>query len=203
MTNQPQHEPGRQVAPSPVDEPAGTVGHPADLLLEREAAQRLTRRLIGSTLPALIFIDTRGEPVALDRYVSRSLVLYLYPGGETSPDGGKDSLLTDAAQHRAFRERLSELAHLKLVVLGLSSESPHTQTISAEAQRLSHTLLSDPELRLAAALGLPTVTIGIGEYYRRLTLIVNRGRIGHVFFPVVNVQSGAEQVLTWAKVNGL
>lgn len=186
----------------PVDKPAGTVGHPADLLLEREATQRLARRLVGSPLPALIFIGTRGEPVALDRYASRSLVLYLYPGGETSPDGGNDSLLTDAVQHRAFRERLAELAHLKIVVLGLSSEAPHTQTINAEAQRLSHTLLSDPELRLAAALELPTVTVGIAQCYRRLTLVVNRGRVGHVFFPVANVQSGADQVLTWAKVNG-
>jgi peroxiredoxin len=203
VTNHQQHEHGGQVSSPSVDNFAGTGGHPVDRLLEREAAQRLTRRLVGSTLPALIFAGTRGEPVALDRYVSRALVLYLYPGSETSPDGGNDSLLTDAAQHRSFRERLAELAHLKFVVLGLSSESPHAQIVNAEAQRLSHVLVNDPELRLAAALGLPTATIAGAEYYRRLTLIVNRGRIGHVFFPVLNVQCGADQVLTWAKVNGL
>lgn len=188
----------RRSCESPVD-----AGHPADCLRERDAAQRLARRLVGSTIPALLLVGTRGEDAALDRLASRSLVLYLYPGASSSPDGGDDSLLTDATQHRAFRERLSELANRRFVVLGLSSETPEAQLVSAVAQRLSHVLLSDPRLLLADAMGLPTVTVAGARLYRRLTIVVHRGQIGHVFFPVANVQRSADQVLTWAKVNGL
>lgn len=179
------------------------VGHPADRLRERDAAHRLARRLVGSTIPALLLVGTRGEDVALDRYASRSLVLYMYPGGSNSPDGGNDSLLTDAAQHRAFRERLAELANRRFVVFGLSSETPQSQLVSAVTQRLSHALVSDPQLLLAGTMGLPTVTVAGATYYRRLTIVVHHGRIGHVFFPVVNVQRSANQVLTWVKINGL
>jgi peroxiredoxin len=148
-------------------------------------------------------VGTHGEDVALDRFASRSLVLYLYPGGSSSPDGGNDSLLADAAQHRAFRDLLPELANRRFVVHGLSSETPQTQLASAVAQSLTHGLLSDPQLLLTGAMGLPTITVAGAQYYRRLTIVVQHGRISHVFFPVVNVQRSADQVLTWATVSGL
>ncbi len=108
--------------------------------------------------------------------------------------------MLDAAQHRAYRADEPDMLALKLVVLGISSQSSGEQQESTEATRVRHVLLSDPNLLLAGRLGLPTFEWGGGQWYRRLTMVVCRGRIDKVFYPVENPARNPAQVVAWAKV---
>jgi peroxiredoxin len=57
-------------------------------------------------------------------------------------------------------------------------------------------MLADPDLQLAAALGLPTFTAD-----GRLTLLVGGGRIEHAFYPVFPPDRHAREVLAWLRAH--
>jgi len=50
---------------------------------------------------------------------------------------------------------------------------------------------------LAERLGLPTFEAGDRPRYKRLTLVLNGGRIEHVFYPVFPPDRHAAEVLAW------
>jgi peroxiredoxin len=85
-------------------------------------------------------------------------------------------------------------------VLGVSSQSPEVLRASTQHGKLAHSLLSDEELKLAAALDLPTLGHGDPRLYRRLTLMVRGGVIRHVFYPVENPAANADQILAWSRL---
>lgn len=58
-------------------------------------------------------------------------------------------------------------------------------------------MLSDPALRLAKALKLPTFTAGGMTLYKRLTLVIRAGVIEHVFYQVFPPDQHVEQLLAW------
>jgi peroxiredoxin len=108
--------------------------------------------------------------------------------------------MLDAAQHRAFGAHEHDMSTLNLSVFGISSQWPGMQRESAEATRVRHPLLSDPHLLFAEKLGLPTFEDGGRRWYRRLTMVVRRGRIGKVFYPVSSPARNPAQVIAWTKV---
>ena len=64
---------------------------------------------------------------------------------------------------------------------------------------LPYPLLSDPGLVLADQLGLPTFTAGGERLYKRLTLVLNGGRIEHAFYPVFPPNTHAAEVVDWLR----
>lgn len=110
--------------------------------------------------------------------------------------------MADAAQHRAFRDRRDELFRHGVLVAGLSSQSQDEQLATAETHGVLHWLLSDPELSLAQALGLPTCSANGGTVFARAILIVRHGEVAEAVHPVETPENSAEQVLVWAKANG-
>jgi peroxiredoxin len=74
--------------------------HPRVILdsgCHRKAAG-LADRLVGQPIPPVSFDCYQGRPVDLDTYASGFLlVLYLYPGSASSPEGGPDAQAMDAA----------------------------------------------------------------------------------------------------------
>ncbi len=71
------------------------------------------------------------------------------------------------------------------------------------AGRLTHRLLSDPQLGLARELELPTFEHDYARCYPRLTLIAKDGRIEKAFFPVASAGRSAAPVITWTPVQGI
>ncbi|MGA9875636.1 MAG: redoxin family protein [Solirubrobacteraceae bacterium] len=184
--------------------PAGDIGDlTADLgslIRAREETRRLADRLVGRAIPSLLLSSSHGNTVDLERYARRSVAIYLYPGANSSPDGGEDSPMVDSAQQRGFAALEPDMSALGLPVVGISTHSQDEQIDSALANHIRHALLSDPGLSLADELGLPTFTNG-ARRYRRLTIIAHGGRIGKVFYPVDGARNPA-QVVAWAKVHG-
>jgi peroxiredoxin len=62
-------------------------------------------------------------------------------------------------------------------------------------------VLSDEKLALTRALKLPTMEVADLTLIKRLALIVDNGRISHVFYPVFPPDRNAGDVLAWLKAN--
>jgi peroxiredoxin len=58
-------------------------------------------------------------------------------------------------------------------------------------------VIADPERRLGAAIGLPTFEFDGATLYRRVTLVLEVGRIERVFYPVFPPDRNAEEVVVW------
>lgn len=164
-------------------------------------------RLPGMRLPGLALPSTLGGEVELTGAAARAgtLVLYVYPRtgtpGEPSPDGWDaiPGARGCTPQSCAFRDHRAELRALGADVLGLSAQPADEQAAFADRERLPFALLSDPQLRLAAALGLPTFDVAGLRLYKRITLVVEDGAIANAFYPVFPPDRNAADVLAWLR----
>jgi peroxiredoxin len=164
--------------------------------------------LPGTRMPDLRLTSTTGEVVNLGALGPGRTVLYLYPmtgrPGTDLPEGwdlipGARGCTPEACGFRDHHAGL--LAAGAARVFGLSSQDTGYQREAAERLRLPFGMLSDPELILAAALGLPTFEASGQTLYKRLTLIVSGDAVEHAFYPVFPPDQHAEQVLAWLRDN--
>jgi len=159
--------------------------------------------LDGCELPALRLPSTGAGEVDLATATERLTVVYVYPRtgvpGQALPDGWDEipGARGCTPQSCAFRDHVLELAAYGAAVIGLSSQPADEQREFARREHIPYPLLSDPELRLAQALRLPTFEAGARRFYRRLTFVARERRITRVFYPVFPPQHNAVQVLDW------
>ena len=62
-------------------------------------------------------------------------------------------------------------------------------------------LLSDANLAFAGALNLPTFAFEGETLLKRLTLVIDSGRVSKVFYPVFPPNKSAEETLHWLQEN--
>lgn len=86
-------------------------------------------------------------------------------------------------------------------LFGLSTQDTAYQREAAERLHLPFALLSDEKLEFARALRLPTFQIAGMTLLKRLTLVIDDGRIAHVFYPVFPPDRSAEETLRWLQSN--
>jgi peroxiredoxin len=164
--------------------------------------------LEGSEIPPVSLPSTAGRDIDLSWAARGVLVLYLYPrtGRPREPlPAGWDEIPGARGctpQSCAFRDRFGDLRALGADVLGLSAQPLPDQVEFAERVGLPYPILSDPELGLAAALGLPTFEAAGMRLYRRLTMIARRGRIVKAFYPVFPPDRNAADVAAWLTESG-
>jgi peroxiredoxin len=102
----------------------------------------------------------------------------------------------------AFRDLYAELkAEGAAHVFGLSTQSNAYQAEMAARLHLPFPVLSDEKLELARALSLPTMEVAGLTLIKRLAMIIDDGRIRHVFYPVFPPDRNAGDVLDWLKTN--
>jgi peroxiredoxin len=158
--------------------------------------------LLGAALPELTPASTQG-PIGL-RQPGR-LVLYVYPRtgvpGQPLPDGWDaiPGARGCTPQSCAFRDHEADLRALGARVVGMSAQTLDEQREFAAREHIPYPLIADPELRLAAALGLPTFAVEGMRLYRRITLVARDGRIEHVFYPVFPPDRNAADVVAWLR----
>ena len=171
---------------------------PADLPVPEDdgAADHLT----GLELPALELESSQG-PVDV-RDVD---VLYVYPRtgrpGRELPAGWDETPGARGCtpQSCGFRDAHGELRALGMRVAGLSAQPLDDQLEFAGRNAMPFPVIADPELKLGAALGLPTFEIERDVLYRRLALVSENGRIAEVFYPVFPPDENAADVLAWLR----
>jgi peroxiredoxin len=160
--------------------------------------------LVGLELPTLELDSSEGR-VDLTELAARLAVLYVYPAtgipGRPSPDGW--DVIPGARgctlQSCAFRDHAAELAELGARVAGLSAQSLEQQIEFARREHMPFPVIADPELSLRDALALPTFEFGGVTLYKRITLVVEAGRIEHVVYPVFPPDQNAEYVVAWLR----
>lgn len=171
----------------PVPEDDGAAGH-----------------LVDAAVPPIALTATTGESIRLADLPGRT-VLFCYPRtgrpDEELPPGwnaipGARGCTPEAC---GFRDAHSQFADLGVRVLALSTQSPDYQLEMADRLHLLFPVLSDERLELTNALGLPTFETSGWTLLKRLTLVIDDGRISHVFYPVFPPDSHAAEVLAWLR----
>jgi peroxiredoxin len=158
--------------------------------------------LHGAMLPQLTLESTHG-PQSLRALAMDLLVLYVYPraGRPGVPSLPRWDEIPGARgctpQSLGFREAYERFQALGAEVAGLSAQTLDDQKEFAERNAIAYPILADPELRLGAALRLPTFEVEGVTLYKRLALVVEACAIAKVFYPVFPPNENARDVLAW------
>jgi peroxiredoxin len=162
------------------------------------------RHLPGMLVPSLALASTAGRRVNLASLGGRTIV-YCYPRTgqpDQDPPPGWDDVPGARGctpEACAFRDHHSELRALGAEVFGLSTQDTTYQQEVVARLHLPFEILSDANFELTTALKLPTFTIAGMTLVRRLTLVIQDGRIEKVFYPVFPPDRHAEAVARWLR----
>jgi peroxiredoxin len=178
---------------------------PADLPVPEDDGA--AAHLAGAVMPPITLPSTRGGTVDLSRLGPRA-ILYVYPmtgtPGVPLVDGWDQipGARGCTPESMGFRDHYDEIAALGAQVFGLSTQDTAAQAEAAGRLRLPFPLLSDSGLVLAGRLRLPAFTASDGVVrYKRITLVLDQGRISHVFYPVFPPDAHAAEVLDWLRAH--
>jgi peroxiredoxin len=159
--------------------------------------------LRGMVVAPISLASTRGRRVRLDEIATRWTVVYAYPRTGVpdvdSPDGWDaiPGARGCTPQSCSYRDHIAELHAAGATVFGLSTQSTEYQQEMAARLHLPFEVLSDADLALTRAMRLPTFQYGEWTVLKRHTLVVSKGRIEEVFYPVFPPDADAEIVLHW------
>jgi peroxiredoxin len=175
---------------------------PADLPVPEDDGA--ADHLLDAVVPAIELPATTGDAISLNELEGRT-VLFAYPRtgrpDEELPPGwnaipGARGCTPETC---GFRDAHGQFTDLGVRVLALSTQSPEYQRELAERLGLPFPVLSDEGLELTRALGLPTFETSGMTLLKRLTLVIDDGRIAHVFYPVFPPDTHAAEVLAWLR----
>ncbi|MCV0427978.1 MAG: peroxiredoxin [Roseibium sp.] len=168
-------------------------------MTENEFVETLT----GKPVPELTLTATDGTAADLSS-LEGITVVYAYP--RTSPPNqppieGWDQIPGARGctpQSKGFAEQHDAILQAgALRVFGLSTQNSDYQAEVVERLNLPFEILSDAELKLADALGLPRFEAGGMTLLSRLTLVVEDGKVRKVFYPVENPAENAAEVAAY------
>jgi peroxiredoxin (alkyl hydroperoxide reductase subunit C) len=168
------------------------------------------KHLVGMTIPPISLVATDDTSVPLSALPGRTVVFGYPRTGEPGKIGLTDDwdMIPGARgctpQTCAFRDLFAELkAAGAAQVFGLSTQSNAYQAEMASRLHLPFPVLSDEKLELTRALNLPVMEVAGLTLIKRLALVIDEGRITHVFYPVFPPDRNAGDVLMWLKLNPL
>jgi DNA-binding HxlR family transcriptional regulator/peroxiredoxin len=166
-------------------------------------AHRL-HELVGARVPRISLASTASTALDVVDSDARVTVLFGYPAtGRPTPLPEGWSEIAGASgctlENRLFAARYDEFSAKGIAVHGVSTQRTDEQQAFAVAEEIPHTLLSDVELELTAALRLPTFRAGGYERLKRLVLLVNADRVvTAVRYPVTDIADAVNWALTTA-----
>lgn len=158
----------------------------ATALIDDGAARHLTP---GHPLPDVNLPSTAGETVAVAR-LHGAAVLFVYPwtGRPDLPNPPNWDDIPGAhgstPEAEGFRDQHAAFRDLGVAVFGISGQDTAYQREFATRLGLPFPLLSDESFALRDGLALPTFTTGGVTYLKRLTLLIESGRIARIAYPV-------------------
>ncbi|WP_424631051.1 peroxiredoxin [Bradyrhizobium sp. SYSU BS000235] len=166
------------------------------------------KHLKGTAIPAVALRATDGSSVTLSSLSGR-VVLFAYP---RTGEPGKIGLVDDwdmipgargcTPQTCSFRDLFKDLKEAGAQhVFGISTQDTDYQREMVERLHVPFQVLSDSDLALTRALNLPTMDVAGLTLIKRLALIIDNGKITHVFYPVFPPDRNAGDVLEWLQAN--
>lgn len=159
--------------------------------------------LTGMTLPDVTLPATEGADVTLSSLLGTG-VIFCYPmtgrPDRALPEGwdmipGARGCTPQACAYRDLAADLSArgVDH----IYGISTQTTAQQIEAATRLHLPFALLSDEAGELAAALDLPVMEVEGKVMLKRLTMIVQDGKIVQVHYPVFPPDQDAPRVIKW------
>jgi peroxiredoxin len=162
-----------------------------------------TRHLRNARFSAIRLHATDGTVVDLS-HLSGCVVVYAYPrmGKPNVANFDGWDMIPGARgctpQSCSFRDHYAELKKLGVnAVFGLSTQDTGYQREAVERLHLPFAILSDCDLKLTRAMNLPTFEAGGMTLLKRFTLIIEKGVIAQVFYPVFPPDQDAPNVIAW------
>ena len=172
--------------------------------LPRPQDEGEARHLKGMQLPKLFLPSTSGVMVDLSA-MPRTTIVYAYPmtgvPGVPLP-ADWDSIPGSrgcTVECLAFKDHRAEIEELGADVYGLSTQDTAYQKELADRLHLPFSVLSDARLELTNALMLPTMSVEGKTLLKRVTLVLEKREISHVFYPVFPPNEAASTVLEWLR----
>jgi DNA-binding HxlR family transcriptional regulator/peroxiredoxin len=160
--------------------------------------------LVGSRVPEIALPSITGTTLDVVDAGARATVLFGYPatGRPTPlPDGWSEIAGASGCtlENRLFAARYDDFVARGIAIHGVSTQRTDEQKAFAASEEIPHTLLSDLDLELAAALRLPTFRAGGFERLKRVVLVVGRDRVVQaVRYPVTDIADAVDWALKTA-----
>ena len=156
----------------------------------------------GMAIPGIALASTNGTRVDLSELPGLAVVfVYTWTGqpGLSNPPGWDDipGAHGSTPEAEGFRNLYTAYTASDLEIFGLSVQATGWQQELVQRLKLPFALLSDADGEMRRALRLPTFEIGGETYLKRLTLVIESGRIRRVFYPVHPPDTHAREVLAW------
>lgn len=145
--------------------------------------------LVGAALPDLVLATTKGDAVNLSKLTGVTVV-YCYPmtgkPGTPLPQGWDDipGARGCTPQSCSFRDHYAELSRLGAAVYGMSTQDTEYQWEMAERLHLPFSVISDSGFQFCDAMEMPSFTVDSTRLMKRVSLIISKGRIEAVHYPV-------------------
>lgn len=145
---------------------------------------------IGDKAPIFTVNDQNGNPVSLEDFKGKKVVLYFYP---------KDQTPGCTAQSCNLRDNYNRLLAAGYEVLGISSDSEKSHLKFIEKQNLPFTLLADTEKKVHDLYGTWVEKKLYGRKYMgtaRTTFIINEQGVIEDIIDKVKTKDHTAQILT-------
>jgi len=167
--------------------------------LDSAATTSRVSALAGTKVPVVELPSTHGGSEDVVAQDFRRTVLFGYPLASLAPQPPGFAAIPGALgctlENRMFRDAHERFHEAGAEVRGVSTQSPDDQRAFSNHEGVPFPLLSDAELRLTAALRLPTFRAQIPRL-RRVILIIDDDRtITDVLFPVTDIPAAVEWAL--------
>ena len=163
--------------------------------------------LVNKTIPDIFLPNQNGNMLKLNRTDTFRLIIYCYP-----MTGRPDKALPEnwnsipgakgcTPQTCSFRESYDNFIKLNSIPIGLSTQS--IEDIREMTMRLSipYDVVSDEKMTFIKLMKLPTFKINNKTYIKRITMIVEKSIIKHVFYPVFPPDLHVKDVIHWLEKN--
>ena len=162
--------------------------------------------LKGLALVSIPLMSTNGEKVDVAGLSGRTVV-FCYPRtglpDRDSPPGwdripGARGFTPQAC---SFRDHFAAIRRLGARLFGLSTQDSDYQREAVRRLRLPFEMLSDSALAFTEALRLPVFEFEGTVLLKRVTLILDTGKVLKVFYPVFPPDENAREVVEWLSQN--
>ncbi|PJG83524.1 thioredoxin-dependent thiol peroxidase [Caviibacterium pharyngocola] len=131
---------------------------------------------VGDIAPHFSLLDQHNNPVSLDNFAGKKVLVYFYPKALTP------GCTTQAC---GLRDSKSELEKLGVVILGISPDAPKKLANFTEKKALNFTLLADEDHQVAEQFGVWGEKKFMGRTFdgiHRISFLIDeQGKIAQVF----------------------
>ena len=166
-----------------------------------------TKYLKNISIPNISLPNQQGSFLRLDRSDTFRLVLYFFP-----MTGRPDRPLPDnwnnipgakgcTIETCSFRDNYDEMISLNAVPIGISTQKIEDNKEMTTRLNIPYDVLSDDKLKFQKAINLPIFSIKDNNYFKRLTLIIEKKIIKKIFYPIYHADKHIDEVIQWLKVN--